>query len=565
MIGGHSPCARLARSSPISPLAWRSSRDFPRSSGGPSSPARRAPSCGIVSRDVPTTSLRSCVARSSTARMAPIAPSCVTPVARRVTSSDWSTRTEWKARSRRSPGTASIFTLDEFRGRSLIRRGSLTLAMTPTDATSGSARRALVHRTSSTGGGPTPLPLALPFEADHAVNACLFLAARGNQGWRHALSEVPGGAALRHVLWLSGLGQPPAAWFSQVDPGRDLPARYAWSWRAVKAAALLGGTRIPRPRVVPIDDPAEILGWMRRCLDTGVVPHLWTFVTSAVRVCQAAETRGVRLDGVQFTANSEPITAPRVAAIERTGARMGGYYGSMETGPLGYGCLAPVSADEMHVLGDLHAVWHADGSPALPGLPTGAVLVSSLRATAPVLLLNVALGDRAARLERRCGCPVEACGWTSRLHSIRSYARVSVGGMTFFDADLIRVLEEALPARFGGGPTDYQLAGGGAGRRTRRAAPDRVTIGRAAGPCHGHQRLPRCSRPDERRRPGDELGLARRGSGPGRAPRARGGCHGEDRPLPVGIAAGPRRPGRSLHARSGRRRPRSDDAGDPPR
>jgi hypothetical protein len=29
--------------------------------------------------------------------------------------------------------------------------------------------------------------------------------------------------------------------------------------------------------------------------------------------------------------------------------------------------------------------------------------------------------------------------------------------MTFLDTDLIRVLEEVLPARFGGGSTDYQL------------------------------------------------------------------------------------------------------------
>jgi hypothetical protein len=29
--------------------------------------------------------------------------------------------------------------------------------------------------------------------------------------------------------------------------------------------------------------------------------------------------------------------------------------------------------------------------------------------------------------------------------------------MTFLDTDLIRVLEEVLPARFGGGPTDYQV------------------------------------------------------------------------------------------------------------
>ena len=29
--------------------------------------------------------------------------------------------------------------------------------------------------------------------------------------------------------------------------------------------------------------------------------------------------------------------------------------------------------------------------------------------------------------------------------------------MTFLDSDVIRVLEEVLPARFGGGPTDFQL------------------------------------------------------------------------------------------------------------
>jgi hypothetical protein len=29
--------------------------------------------------------------------------------------------------------------------------------------------------------------------------------------------------------------------------------------------------------------------------------------------------------------------------------------------------------------------------------------------------------------------------------------------MTFLDTDIIRVLEETLPKKFGGGPTDYQL------------------------------------------------------------------------------------------------------------
>ena len=85
------------------------------------------------------------------------------------------------------------------------------------------------------------------------------------------------------------------------------------------------------------------------------------------------------------------------------------------------------------------------------------LLVTSLRATAPLVLLNVSLGDQAVVAARACGCPLEDLGWTTHLHTIRSYEKLTAGGMTFLDTDLVRVLEEVLPTRFGGGPTDYQL------------------------------------------------------------------------------------------------------------
>jgi hypothetical protein len=56
-----------------------------------------------------------------------------------------------------------------------------------------------------------------------------------------------------------------------------------------------------------------------------------------------------------------------------------------------------------------------------------------------------------------CGCPLERLGWTTHLREIRSFEKLTAGGMTFLDADVVRVLEDVLPARFGGGPTDYQL------------------------------------------------------------------------------------------------------------
>jgi hypothetical protein len=52
---------------------------------------------------------------------------------------------------------------------------------------------------------------------------------------------------------------------------------------------------------------------------------------------------------------------------------------------------------------------------------------------------------------------METLGWRTHLHTIRSFEKLTAGGMTFADVDIIRVLEEILPRRFGGGPSDYQL------------------------------------------------------------------------------------------------------------
>jgi hypothetical protein len=67
------------------------------------------------------------------------------------------------------------------------------------------------------------------------------------------------------------------------------------------------------------------------------------------------------------------------------------------------------------------------------------------------------MGDQGTLAPSACGCPLEQLGWTTHLSGVRSREKLTAGGMTFYDADVVRVLEHLLPARFGGGPTDYQL------------------------------------------------------------------------------------------------------------
>jgi hypothetical protein len=91
-------------------------------------------------------------------------------------------------------------------------------------------------------------------------------------------------------------------------------------------------------------------------------------------------------------------------------------------------------------------------------LSSRALLITSLRMRAPIVLLNVSLGDEAMLEPRACGCPLERYGWLTHAHTIRSFEKLTAAGMSFLDVDAIRVLEEVLPTRFGGSAGDYQLA-----------------------------------------------------------------------------------------------------------
>jgi hypothetical protein len=161
----------------------------------------------------------------------------------------------------------------------------------------------------------------------------------------------------------------------------------------------------------------------------------------------------LRVDGMQIATSSEPMTPARRALIATAGAHVVARYGSVEAGSIAEGCLAPVEADDLHLFHDLYAVIQ----PASDRPGSGPLFLTSLLASAPLMLLNVSLGDHAVMARRACGCPLERLGWTTHLHTIRSSEKLTAGGMTFLDTDVIRVLEEQLPARFGGGPMDYQL------------------------------------------------------------------------------------------------------------
>ncbi len=366
----------------------------------------------------------------------------------------------------RALSRAGVFvTVDEFKGRQPIVRGSTSFPVAADDFRNPLSVAALWTSTGGSRGPPARVQLDLACVRDRAINMNVALGARGGAAWRTAVWGLRG---IVPLLWYSARGEAAARWFTQVDAfvGRER-ARFRWSVRTLLWESRLLGVPLPAPEYAPVADPSRILRWLAATLAHGEVPHLWGAPSAVVRLVEAATAAGADIAGAQFTITGEPITAPRLALIRRAGATAMPDYGSVESGgTVAYGCLAPVAPDDMHVFSDLNAVIAAD----VASLPVNTLLVSSLLDTSPFVLLNVSMGDRGVLGDRSCGCPMQKLGWGSHLQDVRSFEKLSVGGVTFADTAVVTVLEDLLPARFGGGPTDYQLIedAGPAGEPTLR-------------------------------------------------------------------------------------------------
>jgi hypothetical protein len=341
-------------------------------------------------------------------------------------------------------------TVDEFRGRNPAVRGSATIQVSPSLLRNPASHLHLTNASAGSSGTRMPVPLDLRFLRDRARVYGLRLDLIGGRGWSHAIWYPPGSgesAVLAYTLAVSG----PVRWFTPIDPkSSEVPGRYRWFERLIRLGCGVSGVRFPAPEHVPPNAPLPIAQWMAGVLRSGGTPNLHTYTTSGVRVCQAAAEAGLDLTGAQFSNTGEPLTAACRASIERVGAVAMQIYGAAEAGNIAYGCLTPGVTDDLHLLHDYFAMIQT-GSAELPnGLPARALLVSTLRPNVPFMMVNLCMGDQADIRNHTCGCPLEEVGFTTHLTGVRSFQKLTAGGMTFFDTDLIRVLEEILPARFGG-------------------------------------------------------------------------------------------------------------------
>jgi hypothetical protein len=214
---------------------------------------------------------------------------------------------------------------------------------------------------------------------------------------------------------------------------------------------------VPHPEPVPLDEAGTIARAIAATLHSDGGCLVRAHVSMALRICLAAEQAGIDLTGATMMSGGEPPTPAKVRRITATGARFVPTYVFTEADHVGLGCVAPRDENDLHLLKDSLALIQYPRPVPGSDLTVDAFSFTTLLPTARKILLNVESDDYGVVEPSRCGCPLEELGFTEHLRQVRSFSKLTGEGVTLVGSEMVRILEEVLPGRFGGSPQDYQL------------------------------------------------------------------------------------------------------------
>jgi hypothetical protein len=352
-------------------------------------------------------------------------------------------------------------TYEEFKGLRPVERPGLSLSVASTDFDNPLYLPA--YTAANTGSSGVTRRVRLDFDAlamnatyDSFIHDLFGVHGRPFGLW---LPVPPSLIGLANVLRTAKLGKTVERWFSQnpLDPRAGSLKDYLLTKYTV-AACRRYGVAFPAPEHVPLAEAHVVAEWLAEKRSLGT-PALFSAgsPSAGVRICLAARERGLDISGTVFRFTGEPYTEGKAQVVAEAGCRATSVYSATELNLIGVGCPAPEQPDEVHFAADRLAVLQRRRGVGSNGASVGALLFTTLHPGCPKLTLNVEMDDYAVLTRRDCGCPAQQLGFDHHLHTIRSHAKLTSAGTTFLGSELHTLVEQTLPARFGGAPTDYQL------------------------------------------------------------------------------------------------------------
>lgn len=350
------------------------------------------------------------------------------------------------------------FSFEEFKGRRPVERGSVAFAPRPDDFDNPATSRDYWTQSGGSTGEPTRIWAGLDDTDRWDAHRLVAQSAHGLTGLP---SASWGSADLNSVMYRlrrarRGTG-PEKRFVSKVESGAGYSLKYAFASNMFRLAARIGGLRLPKAERIDPQNPVPVVRWAEEKLRSEGNCRIGASVSRGVRIALTASELGVDLTGATIVGTGEPATPGKVNAITESGARWISYYIFSEGGQVGFGCVNPVDGSDVHLYSDRVGLIQVPRQVPGTDLTVDAFNFTTLSYAAPKVLLNVEIDDFGIVEQRSCGCPLEELGYDRHIREIYSFQKLTGEGVTLVGSDLVRILEEVLPQRFGGSPLDYQL------------------------------------------------------------------------------------------------------------
>jgi hypothetical protein len=353
------------------------------------------------------------------------------------------------------------FTVDEFKGKVPVKRPGLEFTCTEKMFDNPFLSTAYEVRSGATRSAGTRVRIDFDYLRQRSLYDAFLLNAHGvlNAPLANWFPLFPGAPGINSSLRFSYIGNPPRKWFSQVAKAQ---VKVNWEKRLgtemIFFMARLYGVPLARPEYVSLNYALTVAQWAAAMLKEHDACVIYTFATSAVRVCMAASENNLNIRGTRFLVTGEPLTPQKRKEIESAGAIPIPVYGISEAGVIAAG--GPRSypeSDHCYVYKDTTAIISHPVTVAHSGITVPSFLFTALLYESPKLLLNVGMGDYGTLYDKADDSEFGKLGFTTHIADIRSYEKLTGEGVTFVDTDFINIIEKKLPERFGGVSTDYQL------------------------------------------------------------------------------------------------------------
>jgi hypothetical protein len=351
-------------------------------------------------------------------------------------------------------------TLDEFKGRAPLERGEVSRPLGDGDFDNPLIAGQWWGATGGSRGTSSRVAVDLTRLQHESAYQSLVRRSFRLDGRPFGIWRVipPSRAGLNNYLYQVKSGASVQRWFNPYRPPRD---RESLSFALFTAYTLRAGRRfggeLRRPEYCPTDEAGRVAGWLAECRRAGRPAVLDAQAGLGVRACLAALDRGLDISGTFFRFGGEPFTEAKSEVVAATGSRAACHYSMTELGRVGCACGDPAALDDVHFMSDKLALLQNDRRVGSTRSTVAILAYTTLLPNTSKIMINVESDDYAVVSERACDCAFGELGLTTHLHRIRSHEKLTTEGNHFLGSDLHALLDEVLPGRFGGAPTDYQL------------------------------------------------------------------------------------------------------------